>query len=119
MEELELGGRTYTDDELIDLLELEVEGDASLNLAHQLIAAKLNLLTVAEDDDILDVIADADAWLFENDPGAGLPYGTEPSSSEGQEAIGLALELDLFNRGLGGDLEHCVTFVALSLSLSL
>src|SRR5262245_5102977 len=40
---LVLGGQSYTQAELIILFNTPVEGDASINLAHQLIAAKLNL----------------------------------------------------------------------------
>ncbi|KAB2859050.1 MAG: hypothetical protein F9K46_11245, partial [Anaerolineae bacterium] len=40
---LTLGSQTYSQAELLTLLNTEVSGDASLNLAHQLIAAKLNV----------------------------------------------------------------------------
>ena len=40
---LMLGSQTYTKAELLNILNTPVGGDASLNLAHQLIAAKLNI----------------------------------------------------------------------------
>src|SRR5205823_2814636 len=40
---LTLGGQTYTQSELVSLLKLPVKGDASVLVARQLIAAKLNI----------------------------------------------------------------------------
>jgi len=40
---LTLGGRTYTETELVNLLNTPVRGDASLDLAHQLIATLLDI----------------------------------------------------------------------------
>src|SRR5262249_16999965 len=41
---LTLGSQVYSQSELINILGLPVAGDASISLAHQLIAAKLNVL---------------------------------------------------------------------------
>lgn len=103
---LTLGDRTYTDAELVDLLGTPVAGDASLNLAHQLIAAKLTLAMGTRDDDIDPVIAAADAWLVANDDGDGLPLEVHSTSAAAAEATDLASELSTFNAGYG-DLAHC------------
>ncbi len=57
---LQLGDVVYNQDELLSILWLEVEGNGLVSLAHQLIAAKLNVACGA---DPIDCIADADALV--------------------------------------------------------
>jgi hypothetical protein len=78
---LTLGSQTYNATELAALLAMPVAGDASINLAHQLIAAKLNILNTSDSRVALSIAA-ADLLLFGN-PGK-LPYGVSPSSVAGQ-----------------------------------
>jgi cysteine-rich repeat protein len=96
---LTLGGVMYTQQQLLDILDEPVVGNGALALAHQLIAAKLNVAFGAPDDDIDDAIDDADALL------AGLtlpPIGSgtlDPSVTSD-----LVEELDDFNNSkLRGD----------------
>ena len=57
---LELGDVLYTQAELLSILHLEVEGNGLVSLAHQLIAAKLNVACGAPPIDCID---DADALI--------------------------------------------------------
>lgn len=99
---LELGDRTYSQADLITLMETATRGDRSLQLADQLIAAKLSVLRGADDSDVDDVIADADVWLVDHDDGDGLPFGTR--GWDGADT--LADTLDAFNNGEIGP-GHC------------
>jgi hypothetical protein len=67
-----------------------------LILAHQLIAAKLNVANGVDPAPVADVIMQADNLLAQF---AGpLPYGVRPSSIIGQVMINDAAVLDSFNR---------------------
>src|SRR5262245_43065991 len=61
--ELTIGGQTYNQAELLILFNTPVEGDASLNLAHQLIAATLNVANGGDPVVASGVIAQANALL--------------------------------------------------------
>ena len=95
--ELTLGGQTYTQAELLILFNTPTEGDASLILAHQLIAAKLNAAQGADVTAVSGIITQADALLsqFPNK----LPYAIDPSSTNGQGLTSVAGVLDVFNTG--------------------
>jgi len=95
---LQLGSQTYSQSALLILLRTPVRRDASLNLAHQLIAAKLNVAAGSNGPPILPTIAMADALLATFS--GTLPYGVRPSSSTGQQMIQLAGTLDDYNNGL-------------------
>jgi hypothetical protein len=60
IQQLELGNVSYTEDQLLDILHQPVQGNGLLALAHQLIAAKLNIANGAPNDCINETIADAD-----------------------------------------------------------
>jgi len=60
--ELTLGGRTYTQTQLLAIMDTPVRGDATIILAYHLIAAKLNVLN-GSDPSINSAIAEADALL--------------------------------------------------------
>ncbi|GIL14153.1 MAG: hypothetical protein BroJett038_28730 [Chloroflexota bacterium] len=95
--ELTLGGQTYNQAELLILLNTESSDDASLILAHQLIAAKLNVANGADVTAISGIVAQADALLATY---AGkLPYAIAPSSAEGQALANWAGVLDVYNQG--------------------
>jgi hypothetical protein len=103
---LSLGDETYAAAELLALLDAPTRADASLILAQQLIAAKLNLASGADDSTIAPTIAAADAWL--NDYAAQLPYDVDPDAPEGQEAVSLADTLEQYNEGaLPGGPPYC------------
>src|SRR5262249_58464977 len=70
---LMLGSQTYTESELLAVLQMRTAHDASLKLADQLIAAKLNIASGSDPTTIGTTVADADRLLALF---AGkLPYG--------------------------------------------
>jgi hypothetical protein len=104
---LTIGGVSYAENDLLTLLSTSPGGDASLILAHQLIAAMLNVASGAVAPAAsAQAIADAQAWMTANLPATGrLPYGI--STAAGTDATKLADELDQFNMGAAG-VPHCV-----------
>ena len=74
---------------------MPANGDASLILAEQLIAAKLNLANGADASAIVESIIDADN-LLATQPGQ-LPYQIAPSSPLGQQMVAVAAALDRYN----------------------
>ncbi len=104
--QLMLGCQTYTKDQCITLLVTPVRNDASVALAQQLIAAKINrLVSLPATPQQVQAIADADN-LFCSSAG-GLPYHVATSSPVGQQMTSLASILDIYNNschaGGGGD----------------
>jgi hypothetical protein len=96
-----LGSVSYTKDQLITILKTPVRGNGLLSLAHQLIAAKLNVLSGADDSDVEDAIEDADALIGSMVvPPFGTGYIAPATSSP------LTGELDDFNQGDTGP-GHC------------
>jgi hypothetical protein len=94
---LTLGSQTYSQTELLTLLNTPVRGDASLILADQLIAAKLNLANGADPTPISATIADADRLL--SGFTGKLPYHVPPSSATGQAMVDDATVLESYNNG--------------------
>jgi hypothetical protein len=94
---LELGSQSYTKAELLALLRRPIHGDASLILARQLIAAKLNVAAGADATAVAPTVAEADQWMSQY-PGK-LPYRVRPSSAEGRSAVHLAAVLERYNSG--------------------
>lgn len=105
---LRIGDVDYTRDELIAIMETPTRGDASLILAKQLIAARLNVEAGASADmEVTGTIDDAQHWMIDHaDADGRLPYGVAPSSSAGHDAVDLADTLDAFNNGRMGP-RHC------------
>ena len=102
VESLMLGSQTYTKAELLTILGTPIgkgtKADASLILADQLIAAKLNIENGADGTPVTSTIADADAVLSLY-PGT-LPYRVRPNSTNGQRMVNDAATLESFNKGL-------------------
>jgi len=101
VDSLVLGDRSYSATELRALFALSVRRDASVSLAHQLIAAELNRAsgaTPAAD------LAAAHDWLRAH--GDALPFGVPASSAAGQEAVAIADALASYNEGSTGP-GHC------------
>jgi hypothetical protein len=96
---LTLGGQTYTQAELLTILATPVasggSADASLILADQLIAAKLNMANGSAP--ISATVAAADALL--SGFTGKLPYGVTPSSVTGQAMVNDANTLNNYNSG--------------------
>jgi len=95
--ELTIGSQTYNQAELLILFNTPVGGDASLNLAHQLIAALLNVASGGDPLVANGVIAQANALLAAY-PGK-LPYNIDSSSADGQTMVSLGGVLDAYNSG--------------------
>lgn len=100
VEELILGGTTYTKAQLLVILRTAPRGDATYILIHQLIAAKLNLAEGADPTAIATTLADADAWL------ASHPLGSNPKGADREVGTALAAALDAYNNGVTGP-GHC------------
>jgi cysteine-rich repeat protein len=93
---LTLGGTPYTQAQLLSILRTPVRGNGLVSLAHQLIAAKLNLANGADDADIADEIAAADALIGSRVvPPIGSGYLSPSSTSS------LVGALDGFNNSTG------------------
>ncbi len=104
---LTLGGEAYTRAELLTLLRTPTRGDASLILAHQLIASLLNEASGAGSPDFAAATADGQAWMSAHGDADGrLPYGVAASTAAGTEGTGISDRLAHFNEG-AGDLPHC------------
>lgn len=104
---LALGAHGYTAAQLDSILDAPVGGNALINLAHQLIAAKLNILNGASSAPIVTTIANADTAIgaLIIPPVAGGAF-ISPASPLGMTMISLASALDQYNNGLAG-VPHC------------
>jgi YVTN family beta-propeller protein len=94
---LTLGSQTYTQAELLTLFHTPPRGDASVILAHQLSAAKLNIANGSNPAPISSTIADADKLLSQFF--GKLPYNVRTSSAIGQQMVNDANVLDRYNNG--------------------
>ncbi len=102
---LKIGQIQYSAYQLEQTLNLPSQGDASLILAHQLIAAKINIANGAEPSPVAETIALGDALLYaaspcqtDYNPMCQVPYGVPPSSTSGGKMVSAALILDAYNR---------------------
>ena len=100
---LMLGSQTYTKAELLTILNTPIgagkNADASLILADQLIAAKLNIENNSNDPaPVPSTITDADAALSLY-PGT-LPYRVRPNTTNGQRMVNDGAILESFNKGM-------------------
>ena len=99
---LSLGDEAYNQSQSLAILKTPIgtgkNADASLILADQLIAAKLNVANGSDPAPISATIAAADALLapFSNK----LPYHVKASSPVGQQMISLGTMLEQYNKGL-------------------
>jgi hypothetical protein len=90
-----LGNESYTKTELLALLNSTATDDASISLAQQLIAAKLNVANGSNPSPVAKTIALADALLGDFD--GKLPYSVSPSSDTGETMAGLTATLEAYN----------------------
>jgi hypothetical protein len=87
---LTLGAATFNQAELLAILNRPVRGDATIILAHHLIAAKLNVANGASHS-IQDAIAGADAFL------SSYPIGSNPGDSAKAEGLAIKDLLAAYN----------------------
>jgi hypothetical protein len=98
---LTLGTVGYTADELCSIFNKPAAGNGLISLAHQLIAAKINVANGADDTEVAQCIADADALIG----GLGIPpVGSGSLSSDATSSLTTCL--DNFNKGTTGP-GHC------------
>jgi uncharacterized delta-60 repeat protein len=95
---LTLGTQSYTQTELLAILDIPTNGDASLILAKQLITAKLNVANGSDPVPASNAISSGDS-LFTGFNGK-LPYKIKPSSATGQAMTATAGVLEIYNGGL-------------------
>ena len=93
-----LGSQTYTKAELLAILNTPSGGDASIILAKQLIAAKLNIAAGSDPTPVSSTITHADSLL--SGFSGKLPYHVAPSSAIGQMMVSDGNTLDNYNNGL-------------------
>jgi hypothetical protein len=94
---LTLGSQTYTKAELLNILNNPGGGDASMILAVQLIAAKLNIANGSDPAPVSSTITHADSLLSMFS--GKLPYKVKPSSAVGQMMVNDGNTLDNYNNG--------------------
>jgi hypothetical protein len=92
-----LGSKTYSKAQLLTILNLTANNDASVILADQLIAAKLNIVQGSYPSPVAATIAHADALLAPY-PGK-VPLGVKSSSAAGQPMVADGTVLDSYNNG--------------------
>jgi hypothetical protein len=95
---LALGSQIYPQAELLALFDTPPRGDASVILAHQLIAAKLDIGIGSDPTPISATIKDADSLLSQFGTNR-LPYSVPTSSAIGQQMVNDANVLDRYNNG--------------------
>jgi len=93
---LTLGSVTYTQAQLLSILNSPSGGDASLILAKQLIAALLNQANGSTPAPICAVLDDANSLL----DGCHLPCHIMPPSAKGQAMIADGATLEAYNEDL-------------------
>ena len=92
-----LGSQTYTKAELLNILNNSGSGDASMILAVQLIAAKLNIANGSDPTPVASTITHADTLLSMFS--GKLPYKVKSSSSIGQMMVNDGNTLNSYNNG--------------------
>lgn len=96
--QLLIGSQAYSQVELVILLNTPSEGDASLILAQQLVAAKLNAAKGLDSTVVAGVISQGDALLAAYT--GRLPYHVATTDSVGQTMTNLSTILTSYNEGL-------------------
>ena len=101
---LTLGAEDYDQAELLTLLHTQTQGDASLVLGHQLIAALLNVENgAAPGTSTQAALDDSQDWMMAYADGDGrLPYGVDGGSEPHETGTTLSEALDAFNNSASG-----------------
>jgi hypothetical protein len=93
-----IGSQSYTKAELLVILGTTTQTDASITLARQLIAAKLNIASGSDSTPVSSVVASSDALLATYS--GKLPFKVKSSSVNGQLMTSYATTLNSYNTGL-------------------
>lgn len=94
---LTLGSQTYTKAQLLEILKTPVRGDATLILAYQLIAAKLNLANGSDPSPSKVTIEAADNFL--SGLSGRIPYNVKTNTAKGKAMTRIASALERYNNG--------------------
>lgn len=94
--EISLGGKWYSFEEALEWLGTPYDGDVSIYLVQQLIAARLNIANGTDPSSISDQLAVADEWL------AGNPPGSAPKGRAARSGRSIAEGLEAYNLGSVG-----------------
>jgi uncharacterized delta-60 repeat protein len=95
---LMIGSQSYTKAELLVILGTTSQTDASVTLARQLIASKLNIESGSDPTPVSSVIASSDAFLATYS--GKLPFKVKSSSTAGQQMTSYSTTLNSYNTGL-------------------
>jgi len=87
VDEITIGGITYTKSEAIALMEASGPGDKTYDMFQQLVAAKLNVLIGCESGCIDQTIADADDWMEVYPVGSGVGANDPPWKTGGGKEL--------------------------------
>jgi len=93
VQQITIGGVTYTKDQAITRIKLPVVNDKTQTMFAALVAAKLNVLNGCEDDCIAATIALADTWM------ATYPSPVRAKSQAWRDGEPLSKTLDSYNNG--------------------
>jgi hypothetical protein len=85
--DLTLGTVNYTEAQLLQILNQPAQGNGLVIVAHQLIAAKLNIANGADPTDAAQAIADADAMIGLVIPPIGSGYLPSSQTSDLTETL--------------------------------
>jgi len=99
VEEITIGGTTYSKDDAIDLLWLPERGDKSKTVFRALVAARLNNFNGTDTSCVSQEILDADAWMAAH-PVCSNVSGNSDAWSGSERGETLATTLDDYNNGL-------------------
>jgi hypothetical protein len=96
VDEITIGGETYTRDEAIEYMKMSVQGDKTFTMFPALVAAKLNVLIGNDDSCVADTIDYADSWMATYGP---VGRGVTGSSDAWKIGEPLYEMLDKYNNG--------------------
>lgn len=95
VDDITIGGISYTMEEAIALIFHPTKGDKTYNMFEHLVAAKLNVLMGCDSSCIAEVIEDADDWMAIHPVGSDVD-GDSDAWDEGEP---LLMMLDDYNNG--------------------
>lgn len=98
-EGMKLGNASYSASELDDIFDVPVIGNALVNLTHQLIAAKMNILNGSDSSQIKIEIDLADSLIGDLKSSVPHPDKVDSASELGRKMLKVKDKLDLFNNG--------------------
>jgi hypothetical protein len=96
VEEITIGGTTYSKDDAIGYMSTPERGDKSFTLFRALVCAELNVMIGNESGCVDDTISDADDWMADHPVGSGV-RGSSDAWKVGEP---LYTTLDDYNNGL-------------------